>query len=796
MHLITRNRLLGSAAILVSSLFAIAAPATAQQLADASADGQIETVVVTGTQFNAEVAPAKASLETMEPQTIINQSYIQDSTAATADYTTVLAIAPSMTGQDINGPGLSDGNVKNTLRGLPDGQFAMQYDGIPFGDTNGPSHHSESYFPGPTIGSIAVDRGPGNAGNMGASTYGGTVKLFSENLKQESHASLSGTFGSFGTEMLGANYQTGDFTVGGVDNRLLVNFLQLGSSGYLTGQNTSRQNFLLKTQSDLGNGWKLTLFGDYNGLFQHVNDGNGADPAQINSFGEAFALQNTNPGLGTYQAFATENKKTDMDYVRLEGDVFGSLHVDDQAYTYAYVNKTISSTNIQQTSTDIALNITEGLGTTVNGKAFKTDVPGYTKQNAYRVWGNMLRLAQDYDFGWLTGQVRAGLWWESQATQRQRYDFDLTQCLANGCNPWHNQQFADSSLVAKSKSAAFGGGFAEYVEHSNWNQYEPYVEVDLKPLENLTLTPGFKYISWNRSVAAPLEQKLVPVQPINAATTTTRALPFFEANYKIQDSWSVYAQYAQGIQIPDISEFEGTSVGTGAATVKFTAPTANFPKAQTTTNYQVGTVFYADNFTVDGDLYYIAVNNNQVAQNCTTSGPFAGPSGETCYANTGTAAYQGVEGEGTYAFDGTLDGLSAFASYSYNSDKSQHLYLATAPIWTAAEGLVYKWDMFKISLIDKLVGPQYSDLTNSRFYRLSSYNNTDLKMGVQFAPGWELDAGVYNILNQRNLLAVKINDTNPLGGANVYDVANRSASLDQYYYAPPLNTQITLKASF
>ena len=35
-----------------------------------------ETVVVTGTKFNAESVPAKASLNTTEPQTIINKLYI------------------------------------------------------------------------------------------------------------------------------------------------------------------------------------------------------------------------------------------------------------------------------------------------------------------------------------------------------------------------------------------------------------------------------------------------------------------------------------------------------------------------------------------------------------------------------------------------------------------------------------------------------------------------------------------------------------------------------------------------
>src|SRR5258707_14585799 len=106
----------------------LAGRAQAQQVAANSSSalagqgaGGIETVVVTGTAFDPESAPAKARLDTMEPQTIINKSYIEDSVSETADYTTILAIAPGMTGIDVNGPGLSDGGVKNTMRGLPDG---------------------------------------------------------------------------------------------------------------------------------------------------------------------------------------------------------------------------------------------------------------------------------------------------------------------------------------------------------------------------------------------------------------------------------------------------------------------------------------------------------------------------------------------------------------------------------------------------------------------------------------------------------------------------------------------------
>src|SRR6201999_2425128 len=110
-------------------------------------------------------------------------------------------------------------------------------------------------------------------------------------------------------------------------------------------------------------------------------------------------------------------QKTHLCYVGLDRDVAG-FSGDDTAYTYAYVNKTVTATDIQQTAADIAKGVTEGNGTIVGGTKFANDVPGYTKKNAYRVWGNILRLSRDFDFGWLTGQLRTGLWWEDAATQR------------------------------------------------------------------------------------------------------------------------------------------------------------------------------------------------------------------------------------------------------------------------------------------------------------------------------------------------------------------------------------------
>jgi len=784
MNSITRNRLLGSAAILASGLFTLAAPAAAQQVAaNDGFNGTLETVVVTGTAFDADTAPAKARLETTEPQTIINQSYVKDSVAATADYTTILAIAPSMTGIDSNGPGLSDGGVKNTLRGIPDGNYGINYDGIPFGDSNGPSHHSESYFPSSTIGSIDVDRGPGNAGNMGPSTYGGAIKMFSEILTEDPHGRTSVSGGSYGTTDFNINYQTGDYDVGGHTVRTLANFQDTNGTGLLTGESTAHQAFLLKTSIQLAPNWTLTAFGTYNGLFQNLEDNAGETAAQVNVYGRRFAMQYFDPQAGTYAPFNHVHKKSDMDYLRLQGDLGDGFSIDNLGYTYAYVNKTLSTTSVAQTGADITAGITEGNGTIVNGVTFKNDVPGYTKQNAYRMWGDIFRGAKDFDFGWLTGQLRGGVWWEGSASQRLRKDYDATQCLAAGCNPWHSDAFADSRLLAGKTSAAFNGGFYEYYEHSSWSQYQPYVELELHPVDGLTLTPGFKYVSWTHNVAAPLEQKTSPVVPVFASFTTTRDLPFMTANYKIEPNWSVYAQYAQGIYVPDISSFEQK------------VPSLTFPKAQTSTNYQVGTVYYADNFTFDADAYYIGVDNNISFQACNLA-PIFGPSGFTCAINTGTATYKGIEGEGTYAFDGDLDGLAVFANASLISGKSGGLWLKQVPMWTGAGGFTYKVGGVKLSLIDKIVGQQYADNADTRFYKLGAYNNMDFKGTFPLTDFLNISVGAYNVLNTGSLAAVGIVDKQPIGGANVYDVGNRYGSQDTYTYQPPRTFQVTLKAEF
>ena len=328
-----------------------------------------------------------------------------------------------------------------------------------------------------------------------------------------------------------------------------------------------------------------------------------------------------------------------MDYARLRGAVTDSLRIDNTAYTYYYQNQTFSARKVTQTLADINNHTAQGMGgkslPIVGGvKQPATDVPGYTKLNQFRVSGDIFRVSQDYDAGIISGEIRAGVWWETSNTPRARWDYDVSKCHALDIDPFTKNSKAcqDSSLSPSTavnriaNNSSFNRGYAEYVERSSWDQYQPFLEIDIKPTDKLTITPGIKYVDWLHSTNSTLEPKLL--KPLKASFTTTKTLKFAEANYKLMPNLSFYGQYAEGIYVPDINAFEQKTRVSG------------FPDAQTTTNYQFGTVYYADNWTFDADYYDIPVNNNIVFQDCKLTG---GPAGDTCGVNTGKAKYEGFE---------------------------------------------------------------------------------------------------------------------------------------------------------
>jgi iron complex outermembrane receptor protein len=132
----------------------------------------------------AVAAPSQASLTARSAQSLISNEFIRNYTSPISDYSQVLQMAPGTFNTSANGPGLGD--TKTFFRGFKDGYYSMTYDGIPFNDTNDPTHHSWVFFPAQTIGSTVFDRSPGSAATIGPSTFGGSVNFLSRSLPADS----------------------------------------------------------------------------------------------------------------------------------------------------------------------------------------------------------------------------------------------------------------------------------------------------------------------------------------------------------------------------------------------------------------------------------------------------------------------------------------------------------------------------------------------------------------------------------------------------------------------------------
>lgn len=93
----------------------------------------------------AATAPSGNTLEAVSAKTEVNGDFIRNFMSPLADYSEYINLAPGTFSLNPNGIGLGQGSTY--YRGFQDGQYTMTFDGIPFEDTNTPTHHSWANFP-------------------------------------------------------------------------------------------------------------------------------------------------------------------------------------------------------------------------------------------------------------------------------------------------------------------------------------------------------------------------------------------------------------------------------------------------------------------------------------------------------------------------------------------------------------------------------------------------------------------------------------------------------------------------
>lgn len=683
----------------------------------------VSQIVVTAERNDAATnAPSKASILETQPESLITHKFIEQSTPESGDYTTAIAVAPSVNSFGANGGGIGDVGSA-TMRGFQDGQFNITYDGIAFGDANDTTHHPAAFFPSSTIGTAVVDRGPGAAGDMGQANFGGALHFFSPQVDDKFGVSQKVTYGTFNTQSYITTLQTGAMhDLGGA--KLLLSADIRSSDGQLSDMGGNSRNFLAKLVVPIGSDATLTAFSSINHIRYNQTDntsgtivGFGITDAQRAAYGINFAL-NGDPTDEHYYGYNYVIKNTSFNYLNLKWNVSGNITLEDHLYYYYYDNQTVSS----QSAADLLNPPTSGpgMGTSFyspdGGTTFTSDIAGYKKQNKYDTYGNILRLNADLGFGTL----RVGGLYEHSNATRFIANYDLTNNTPD--------------TTATYGSAGTGGivpaGLAnyQYYEPSSWNQYQLFADFEWRPLDNLTVTPGIKQLHYTRSVDNALETGTAldgsGVFITNGSRTYEKTMWFMTANYRVRPNWSFYAQAATGFLVPPVKTVAAVANGT----VSPTAP-------QTTTTYQVGTVYTAGQLTFDGDYYYIDANNVLVANK---------HGGCFCYLNTGKGRYYGWEAQGAYHIG---YGLTAFANGSINiaRDVGNGVDYTNAPKRTAAVGLIYDDHKFQASVQDKIIGPQ---LASDGATVLPSYATVDASVSYDLGRV-KLKLAAFNLADSR-----------------------------------------------
>ena len=703
-------------------------------------------ILVTGTKAN-QIAPVTASLNETQPASIVSRSFIEDSLPASADFNDIALISPSVsnTGGE-NGVGLNES--KTTIRGFQDGEYNVTYDGVPFGDTNDPTHHSNTFFPSNTIETLVVDRGPGNASQLGQATYGGNLNMFSRETRADPSAEIKGTYGSFNTWLLRGVAQTGAIEkLNGTE--IVFSAQHVETDGRLTLSPYRQTNLFGKAVIPIGSSVRLTLLSTYNKNRFNQPDKNGSTLQEVAVFGKFYNLNNDPTSLNYYKYNVT-HKTTDFEIAKLDADISPNTTFTNTAYTYYYDNETLSGAN----ATTMPTGVVSPTGIVLaDGKTKAPGVPGYTKTNKYRVWGDIPKFKYDFGFGALT----TGIWLEHSDTFRQQTDVDL---LTGNFN-------YSEKAVKNPNTGAPTPQYVKFNQNSQGNHSEEFVEFELRPIAGLSITPGFKHVDFERKVNALYNQTTRYAEVFGH--DYQKNLPFATINYAITPQISVYGQYAKGFLAPSL-------------TVLYVAsPNNSTVKPQTSTNYQAGAVFHGARLSLDADAYYIDINNKFASETVTLPDKTT----DTAWFNEGGVIYKGVEGQATYVLG---HGLAVFANGSINSarEKVSHNVVANAPKGTAAAGLLYKVGPIKLSLIDKWVGPQYATSESfvpatglnaiSRQVRIAPYNDAIIAASYEWR-NFRFGLEVTDLFNSE-----KIENLGLSGSADPGSQYNQTG--DQVYYQP------------
>ncbi|AFL90444.1 outer membrane receptor for Fe3+-dicitrate [Terriglobus roseus DSM 18391] len=665
----------------------------------------------------AQLAPFDARLDARSARTEINNHYIENFLSPIADYSEIIQQAPGAFSINSNGVGLGDS--KTYFRGFPDGNYDITFDGIPFNDTNSPTHHSWAFFPSQWIGGVDFDRSPGSASTVGPTPFGGSINLLSKPAQAVQNLRFGLSYGSFNTKLYDGNYTTGNFGPGKKAN-LSLNVHRMSSDGFQTYNYQQRVGGELKFQYKFSDTTVLTGFAGVLSLDTNTPNFKGPLRSQIATNGYNY-LMNNDATSAAYYKYNFYHVPTDFEYVGFKKEFGKGWYLDTKPYTYSYNNKQNYANN--QTGTINASCDTQVAATKTLAANYAC---GTDKLNSYRKYGTITQVSQVSRFG----IFRVGTWYEWATTDRYQ-------------TPQNPRNLALSALP-------------NFHEQFWTNTYQPFVEYEWHPTTKLTITGGAKNAHYTMDLKQYADNGRT-VGPLGGAAfrrnfaSYNSFLPSGDANYRIRENWSVYGQVATGSVIPPSSVFDTT--GTVSVT----------PKPSNALTFQTGTVIKLRRVTLDMDYYHTHFQNAYTA--------IADPNVQTAsqYVASGDSVSKGFEGQTNIALfrgfsfyvNGTV-GSARYVSPTVNGvvNASRGLWVANTPADTESLGVTYQRRNLDLGMFNKRVGSMWND--NSTFNQvvpIDPFNTTSLHMnytvrGGRLLDGSKIRLSFNNLFDSRGITSV------------------------------------------
>jgi iron complex outermembrane receptor protein len=622
----------------------------------------------------ADLAPQGNTLDATSAKTEITSTVIHDFMPPVADFAEVIQQAPGAFSTNPNGIGLGQG--KSYFRGFSDGQYTLTFDGIPFEDTNSPTHHSWASFPAQWISSTDFDRSPGQASDFGPTNFGGSINLKSPELQADPDIRGTISYGSWNTKLLSLDFDSG--LLGRLkQDAVLFNINAMASNGYQTYNHQQRDAGYGKYQHRFSDKSSLSLYGGVVDIWNNTPNTTTPTRAQVALYGDNYLLDGS-PLLANgspdpyYYGYDTYHVQTDFEYAAYNADLGHGWKFDTKLYTTRYWNKQFYQN-----------------GGTVSLTTAKPS--GVDKLNGYRHAGDTAILSKETSIG----VFRTGIWYDWSYTDRYQYP---------------------SNIITHEDTP-----FGNFHEHFITQQIQPFAEFEFHPSRKLAITAGIKAAAYQMALNQYQDAKTVLCLGVPLTTFPSTAgiwagapdcaggaaftshsisynnwLPTLTARYHVSDPWSVYAQFAEGSVIPVSAVFD--TVGGNVNTP---------PKPTVAKTYQAGSVLKLNRFTLDVDYYYVHFQNGFDSYTDVTTG-------EPIFVATGPSNTKGFEAEGNVALG---HGFSVYANFTVGSAKYQTganypnggEWVANTP--SNVEGLSALWQhhAYDIGLVWKRVGQYYQD---------------------------------------------------------------------------------------